>query len=59
MTTKGRKFQYFTWYLIRVDGRLFEETKSIDRANEVAEILASTWTNADISIEVKKRREYL
>lgn len=59
MNIKGRKYQYATWYLIRVDGRLFEETKSIDRANEVAELLARTWTNAEINIEAKKRREYL
>jgi len=44
-----------TW-LVRVDGRVFEESKTEERKNEIVEILAGLYPNAEITAEAKRTR---
>ena len=44
-----------TW-LVRVNGRVFEESKTEERKNEVMEILSGLYPNAEITADAKRTR---
>jgi hypothetical protein len=44
-------------YLVRVNGRVFEESKTEERKNEIVEILRSMYTNAEITVEKKRGKK--
>lgn len=43
----------FTYY-VRVNGRVFEESKTEERRDEIVEILRSMYPNANITVEKKR-----
>lgn len=49
-------YKYKTTWLVRVDGRVFEESKTEERKNEIVEILARLYPSAEITAEVKRTR---
>ena len=55
----NRKYKYITKYEIRVDGRLFEYSKTKERGDEIVSILKKFYPDAEITAEPKRERVYL
>lgn len=55
----NKKYKYITKYEIRVDGRLFEFSKTKERRDEIIPILKQFYPNAEITAEPKRERVYL
>lgn len=50
-------YKYKTTWLVRVDGRVFEESKTEDRRDEIMGILRNLYPGAEITSERKRTRE--
>ena len=46
-----------TTWMVRVNGRWFEESRTEERKNEIVEILRQVYPTAEITVEVKRTRE--
>ncbi len=55
----NRKYKYITKYEIRVNGRLFEFSKTKERRDEIVPILEQMYPDAEITAEPKRERVYL
>lgn len=55
----NRKYKYITKYEIRVDGRLFEFSKTEERRDEIVPLLHQFYPNAEITAVPKKERIYI
>ncbi len=55
----NRKYKYVTKYEIRVNGRLFEFSKTKERRDEIVPILEQMYPDAEITAEPKRERVYL
>lgn len=47
-----------TYYIVRVNGRVFEESKTVERKDEIMEILTQMYPNAEVTAEKKRRKVY-
>lgn len=52
----AEKYKIKKTWLVRVDGRVFEESKTEERKNEIVEILTKLYPSAEITAEVKRTR---
>lgn len=55
----NRKYKYITKWEVRVDGRIFELSKTEERKNEIVPILKSFYPNAEITATKKRERKYI
>ena len=55
----NRKYKYITKYEIRVDGRLFEFSKTEERRDEIVPLLHQFYPNAEITAVPKKESIYI
>lgn len=54
-----RKYKMRKFWRVRVDGRVFEDSKTEERKDEIVDILKRGFPNSEISVEVKRERVYL
>lgn len=54
----NRKYHYVTKYEIRVNGRLFEESKTKERRDEIVPLLEQFYPDAEITATPKRERVY-
>ena len=54
-----RKYKYITKYEIRVDGRVFEYSKTKERRDEIVPILHQFYPDAEITAVPKRERIYI
>ena len=55
----NRKYTMETFYRVRVDGRVFEDSKTPARRTEVIDILRQAYPNSEITVETKRQRKYV
>lgn len=55
----NKKYKYITKWEVRVNGRLFEFSKTEERKNEIVPILKSVYPDAEITATKKKERKYI
>ena len=46
-----------TYYIVRVNGRVFMEARTVERKDELVEILTQMYPNAEITTEKKRRKK--
>lgn len=52
------KYHYKTTWIIRVDGRYFEESKTEERRDEILPILKQLYPESEVTAERKRTRVY-
>lgn len=52
------KYRMETVYIVRVDGRMFETSKTKERRDEIVEALKQIYVGSEITAEEKRRRAY-
>lgn len=55
----NRKFKYIKQWEVRVNGRLYEFSKTEERKNEIIPILKSVYPTAEVTATEKKVRQYI
>lgn len=59
MTIMTRTYKMVTKYYIMVDGRVFQTTESLERRDELLDLLPRFYTESEIWAESRRERRYL
>jgi hypothetical protein len=52
------KYHYKTTWIVRVDGRCFEESRTEERRDEIVPILQRLYPDSEVTAERKRTRVY-
>jgi len=52
------KYHYRTFWRVRVDGRVYEDSKTEERRDEIVPILKQLYPDSEVTVERKRERVY-